>query len=71
MYKFLNSGEIIDPLDVLREIYDSIPYLGSETYECECGEDVDIYSPINGCDIEQIINKIEIQRLSNDKINSC
>ena len=66
MIRFLNSGEIIDPLDVLREIYDSIPYLGSETYECdECGEDVDIYSPIKGIDIEQIINKIEIQRLSN------
>ena len=48
MYKFLNSGEVIDPLDVLKEIKDLISY----------GEE------LNHNSLDSVIEKIEIQRLS-------
>lgn len=53
MYKFLESGRSIDPLDVLKEIYDChFDYL-NETSIHKVKQ------------LEMVIDKIEIQRINN------
>ena len=51
MYKFLNSGRDIDPLDVLKEIAGILGHEGIRQGDNDA--------------LMNVINKIEIQRLNN------
>lgn len=70
MNKFLNSGREIDPLDVLKEIVDnSAEYIEDGVTECPWCEEEIHNTSVDVSDIKMVINKIEIQRMNNVKID--
>ena len=62
---FLNRGEDIVPLEVLKRILEMTPERGYEEGECDdCGAIIHMHYAFDRIDLQGIIDKIEIQQLN-------